>query len=429
MRKALAISLAKLASFSSKILKLGSGSSLPGRIALKIYPRLLHDLALELKAQQKNKIKNIIITGTNGKTTTTGLLKSILKTAGYHKIICNDLGANLYYGVATAFIKSTSALFKLNKDSIFLIEADEAALHLITQDLDPELIAVTNLFRDQLDRFGELDATQKLINKGISACPNSPALVLNANDAKVSGLGYEGQSKTFYSVLNESGKAAEIKDFDAQRQKQRMNTDIDISSQLIELDSSSSLFELRSSNDSIKIQLMLPGLYNVYNATAAASCAIQLGISLTDIKTGIESYQTNFGRAETKIINGVKTQVFLIKNPTGATEVLKILSEDQNARFLIIINDNYADGRDVSWLWDAEFELLNKAQLNSKKFFTSGSRAYDMATRLKYAGIKHIEAKESIDRALDLATSDCQGEEKLFILPTYTSLLHLEKIK
>jgi UDP-N-acetylmuramyl tripeptide synthase len=181
-------------------------------------------------------------------------------------------------------------------------------------------------------------------------------------------------------------------------------------------------------HEEFTVNINMPGLYNAYNALAAISMALNIGINVENIKKGLENYSTVFGRAETLYMRGKMVLTQLIKNPIGATEVLRTVKDDINGRLLIIINDNYADGRDVSWLWDANFELLSDY---NKTVIVSGIRASDIAARLKYAGIQseNIIIIENIKKALEKSLSAVKEEEKLYILPTYTALLDLQKIQ
>ena len=190
---------------------------------------------------------------------------------------------------------------------------------------------------------------------------------------------------------------------------------------------SSKLFIMTDKNGSFTININMPGLYNAYNALAAASMSLELNIAPETIVKGLENYDTVFGRAESIVIDNKPVLIQLIKNPIGATEVLRTVKDDENSRLLILINDNYADGRDVSWLWDANFELLNN---HKKRILTGGIRASDMAVRLKYAGIKpdNIKIIENIKKSLSFSLSELQNNEKLYILPTYTALLQLQGI-
>ncbi len=435
MRELLAINAAKLSSKLIKTFKLGKASALPGRVSLAICPKILEYYQESMQASNLQ----FFITGTNGKTTTTGLLKQIVLehlklTHQAQELICNDYGANLYYGICTEFINSSSLLGK-PKSSNYILELDEAAFVSVAKILKPNSITVTNLFRDQLDRFGEIDSTQKLIVKGIEALltehPGSQVehIILNADDAKVTNIKDLVSISTykpeyhFYRVLHSQ---KQIENLDASVSKSMIANEDCFIAEVIEEGIGYSHIRLSKHKDSIDIKLNLPGLYNIYNATAAATTAYNNGINLKAIKSGLESYQGNFGRSETKSINGKEYQVFLIKNPTGCTEVLKYLNQDSQAKYLIAINDNYADGRDVSWLWDARFDYMNVA---NKIVYCSGHRAEDIALRLKYAGVnpEQIHIEKDLNKALELAASETQEQEHLYVLPTYTALLELNK--
>lgn len=426
-----AILAAKVSSQLIKSLNLGKASALPGRVALAIYPKILEYYQEQLTGSELQ----FFITGTNGKTTSTGLLKQIviehLKLSKQSpELICNDYGANLYYGICTELIHSSTLTGK-PKSSDYVLELDEAAFVSVAKVLQPNSITVTNLFRDQLDRFGEIDSTQKLIVKGIEelSTHRSINIILNADDSKVSDIKNLLQSNDnactpkfhFYRVKHH-GK--QIENLDAGT-KQSIVADEDcFIVEVLEEQINYSQIKLKKGHESIELKLNLPGLYNIYNACSAAATAHSKGISLAAIKLGLENYQCNFGRSETKSIDGKKYQVFLIKNPTGCTEVLKHLNQDTHARYLIAINDNYADGRDVSWLWDARFDYINTG---NKTIYCSGHRAEDMALRLKYAGInpEHIIIEKDVHQALKIAASETLKEENLYVLPTYTALLKL----
>ncbi|MDA1020162.1 MAG: MurT ligase domain-containing protein [Cyanobacteria bacterium] len=457
-RLSLAIALAKLAKATIKLLKQGAGSALPGRVALAIEPQALTLFADQLKPRDLSQkvqeqglraplgfmrsllainensrnaaigssVTNLsklqsMVTGTNGKTTTSGILKEIYKAATNQDPISNDMGANLYYGIVAELINSSTLGGKL-KSNHYVLEVDEAAFPEISKQLVPSSILVTNLFRDQLDRFGETDTTQKLIVKGIQQCAGS-TIILNADDAKVFEIKelLNEQDFKFFSFRVESD--SKISNFDS---KTAAKQETDLVTELLENKVGSSRIKLNYQGQSVELELKLPGLYNTYNASAAAATAIVAGIDLETIKQGIANYHGNFGRAERKEFNSVEFQCFLIKNPTGATEVLKDLAQDPQAKYLIAINDNYADGRDVSWLWDAEFERLK----TESTIICSGSRAEDMALRLKYAGIKpeQISIENNLKKALKLATSSKKANEQLYLLPTYTALLELNKL-
>lgn len=418
LRDLLAVNCAKFISTLVKSLKLGSGSALPGRIALKISPNILQNFKSQIGFE--NKI-DFAVTGTNGKTTSTGILKQICIEATHEPVICNDMGANLYYGIVSELVNSSNALTKLKSHNLVL-ELDEASLPAVAKILKPKTILATNVFRDQLDRFGELDSTLKLIVKGIEAAldpQHKTTVVYNLDDEKLAKLPeFIGDKANFYSFKVES--ETKIKNLDSALLNSSGKADF--FANIIEDDLNSSLIEIGDKKARIQLRLMLPGLYNVYNATAAAAAAYNQGISLETIKTGIENYKTNFGRSEKKIYKNKNLQIFLIKNPTGCTEVLKHIAKDENASFVIALNDNYADGRDVSWIWDVEFDLL----ANQKNpVYCTGHRSRDISLRLKYAGVKNIVTGDNLIATIEKAVSEAKGD--VYILPTYTALLEISK--
>jgi UDP-N-acetylmuramyl tripeptide synthase len=423
----IAINLAKSSAYLVKNLRLGNASALPGRIALALKPKLLKNFTKQLK----NSKHAYMITGTNGKTTTTGLLKQICiedqKNSNNNPyLICNDMGANLYYGIVAELVHS-SDISGLLKSQNYTLEVDEAAFVKVSKEIKAKSIIVTNIFRDQLDRFGELDSTQKLICTGIDNATKDNQeklqLILNANDARVSQIPEHLTTKPekifYYSVIE--------KDFEDLDGKSETKTKGDFICEIIESHDDISHVKFMVDQKEILVDIALPGTYNIYNATAAAAAAYYQCISLENIKKGIENYHSIFGRSETKKINNKELKIFLIKNPTGCTEVIKHLCKTTVEDYLIIINDDYADGKDISWLWDARFDYLAKSS-NAKNFLCSGHRAYDMAVRLKYAGVdsSRIKVITDIKQALE---NIIQGKaQTINILPTYTALLELEKL-
>lgn len=448
-----AVAFGKLAARTIRILGAGLGSNLPGRVARKLAPDVLSRLA----GQAKKGV--IAVTGTNGKSTTSGLLSSVLRTAGF-TLIHNRQGANLVTGITATLIDAASWDGHINTDYC-LFEIDEAALPLVAKETTLSVVVVTNLFRDQLDRFGELDTTAKLIEKGISTC-KSPA-ILNADDPNVCQL-VPDNSRMFF------GLDAAFCEVDSGRLQDDANPDCSQSMELsyclkcgaeivydcffygqlghwrcsscgykrpeptivathIQLQAASSRFKLtdKRQNLSVDVKLPIPGLFNVYNALAAAACAVKLGVTLESVKQGLQSYSTLFGRSEKISLLGKPVLIQLIKNPAGASQTVKAVVEDNTARVLIAINDNLADGRDISWLWDADFEPLKSVKGN---VIVSGLRADDMAVRMKYAGVEpeRIVCVPKLERALRQALNDTSPDETLWILPTYTCLLELQKI-
>ena len=410
-----------------KISRLSSGTSIIGMLVLKICPDFLRHCNKYIDTK-------INVTGTNGKTTTSGLVTHLLECSG-KSVINNAMGANMLTGVVNAFATELNP-FKLTDFSV--IESDEAYLSKIYNYLDADYLIVTNLFRDQLDRYGELATTKRLIQEGIDKKPEI-TLLLNADDPLVAS--FEGKNKVYYGMENiyyadESLKTKSAteevfncicgqplkyeKKFFAQqghyycdcgykRPEPKYKADVMLYKDY-------SILTINGKNFEVPIK----GLFNAYNALAAISLCLEVGIE--DIENYLTSFKVAFGRSEVKYLGGKRTFIQLIKNPIGANEVLKTVDLDSN--ILIIINDNYADGRDVSWLWDADFGLLKEAK---KQIVVSGLRANDMALRLKYADIKDIKIIPDIDEAIEYM-KHAEGNE-ITILPTYTALLKINKNK
>lgn len=436
-----ALVLARLTYLAIKLLHRSSGTSFVGMMTLKVCPDFL--------AHCRKYIKNnaITISGTNGKTTTSGLVAHIFEE-NQNSIIHNVKGANMLTGIANVFALNIKPFKRFD---YAVIESDEAYLTKLYDYFKADYLLVTNLFRDQLDRYGELSTTASFIQNAIDK-NKELKLILNADDPLVTNFG-KGKNAIYYGfeevefcseIHNATSNApTEVfncicgkplqynKQFFAQeghyycakcgfkRPEPNYKGYIKIYSDYSEL-------KIRHKDKDFEFKINLVGLYNAYNVLGAVSCAMENGIDYQTIKKAVSTYKSIFGRAERRIINGHKTLIQLIKNPTGASEVLKTV--DLSSNIVIAINDNYADGRDISWLWDSDFEQLKNAQ---KLVITSGIRAKDMATRLKYAGIpqEKIIVEEDIKSAIALAAKSDNIEERITILPSYTALLKISKMK
>ena len=432
--------LARVAYTGIKLFSKSSGTSFAGKMVLKFYPDFLKDC----KSYIKDKI--VTVTGTNGKTTTSGIISHIIETDGY-SVIHNLKGANMLTGVANVFALKL-APFKAFDYAV--IESDEAYLQKLYDYIDSDYLVVTNLFRDQLDRYGELATTAEFIKNAIDKNPNLK-LVLNADDPLVSTFDrteyavYYGFENVEYdcNYQHDSNAPSEVfncvcgeplrysKRFFAQqghyycRRCGYKRHECDYSAN-VKVYSDFSELKVRRDGEVYDFKVYLSGLYNAYNALAAISLALEAGFSYVTIQDALNTYKSIFGRTETREIKGHKALIQLIKNPTGASEVLKTV--DLNSNIVIAINDNYADGRDISWLWDSDFEQLKDAK---KLVITSGIRANDMATRLKYAGIPQCQiiVEPSIKKAIEMAAASKDTEETITILPSYTALLKIAKMK
>lgn len=436
----LSLILARTAYTGIKLFSHSSGTSFAGKMVLKFYPEFLKDCPDYIK-------KDIVtVTGTNGKTTTSGLISHIIETDAY-SVIHNLKGANMLTGVANVFALKLRPFAHYD---FAVIESDEAYLQKLYDYINADYLVVTNLFRDQLDRYGELATTAGFITNAIDKNPNLK-LILNADDPLVSTFDKNGNA-VYYGFENveydcnyqhESNAPSEVfnctcgaplryeKRFFAQqghyfcrkcgykRHVCDYSADVKVYADFSEL-------KVTHGEEKYAFKVYLSGLYNAYNALAAISFALESGFSPVTVQDALNTYKSIFGRTETRDIKGHKALIQLIKNPTGASEVLKTV--DLNSNIVIAINDNYADGRDISWLWDSDFEQLAGAQ---KLIITTGTRANDMALRLKYSGIpqSQIIVEPSIKRAIAKAAASHNTDEAITILPSYTALLKIAKMK
>jgi UDP-N-acetylmuramyl tripeptide synthase len=333
-----------------------------------------------------------------------------------------------------------------------LFEVDEAWLPTVSDALDPRAFLLSNLFRDQLDRYGELELLADRWAELVAARDGRSQFVLNADDPLVADLGRERSGVTYFGVEDDSLALPELQH--AADSKHCRNcghayaygavflghmgryrcpncgrarpAPAVAAERVVLLGMSGSEVTIRTPAGSISLRLPLPGLYNVYNAIAAAAAALTLGAGLDDVRAGLEETAAVFGRVETIPIGGRDLSILLVKNPAGANEVLRTLTlEDGSIDLWLALNDRIADGRDISWIWDADFELLAG---RVRRATCSGTRAEEMALRLKYAGVDaRIDVDRNLGRSLDAAVAEGDGRP-LFALPTYTALLDLRDL-
>lgn len=426
---------AKFTLFLTKTILKG-GTTFPGRVALKIDKNILSKISKGYKV--------ILVTGTNGKTTTTSMIYNIIKESG-HPVITNNTGANLFPGIVTTFVDSFKFGSKV-KDNYAVIEVDEANLKYITEYITPEVITVTNLFRDQLDRYGEVYTTLNKILEGIYNVPET-TLVLNGDESLLGKLDLKNPVHFygFDKAVNDN-KTIEINadakfckfcktpyeynfvtynhlgDFYCPNCGYKRSDLMYAVTDIIDINADKSTVKF---ND-LEVSINQSGTYNIYNGLCAYSIAKELGISDSAIKKSLENQSSSFGRQETINIEGKDVKIFLVKNPAGYNQSLDTIclnKEKFAAAFLL--NDNYADGQDVSWIWDVDFEKLTETNID--EVYISGLRAYDMAVRLKTAGLnsnKFIieEQYEALTEAIKNGICD-----KLYILATYTAMINYRK--
>jgi len=435
IKSILSIFFAKVTAFLAKHLVKG-GSNFPGKIALKIDKTILKTVSRGYKV--------ILVTGTNGKTTTTSMIYNILKENGFN-VITNNTGANLYPGIIACFISNFS-FFKRTKNAYAVIEVDEANVKFITEHITPEIITVTNLFRDQLDRYGEVYTTLVKILEGVEKVPESK-LVLNGDESLLGKLNvknpciYYGFNVPIHDEnsldLNADAKFCKfckapysynfvtynhLGDFycpECGYKRAELSYGVN------------EIYELTPTNSSVRINdtdvlISQSGAYNIYNGLCAFSIAKELGIDDSVITTSLQNQSSSFGRQEQIKIDNKEVQIILVKNPAGYNQALDTLSLNQEEfSALFMLNDNYADGRDVSWIWDVNFEKISSLNINN--IFVSGIRMYDMAVRLKVAGLdthKFIleEDYEKLTEKLKASSSN-----KIYILATYTAMINYRK--
>lgn len=427
------------------------GTAFPGLIASKLDPHILRGLTARLPAG------SAMVIGTNGKTTTTRLVATILSRAGL-KLVNNRSGSNLIRGLTSTLLKQTSLGGRLAGD-MGLFEVDEAAFPQAQAEIEPKLILVNNLFRDQLDRYGEIDTIRKRWAETIKKLAPGTKLVLNADDPSLAYLARfapSGVKIIFFGVDSPAVAVSTMSHaVDAARcivcgasliydaiyishmgHYRCPNGDferpqLDFVAREVQLNGTDgSQFELITPDGSLSLALGVPGLYNVYNAAGAAAATLSLGIAPRHVEGGLAEFKSAFGRIERVALDGDKHLLLaLVKNPVGFNEVLRMLTGDptKKLKLLVIINDLFADGRDVSWLWDVDFEIL-AGRLDGVA--TSGLRATDMANRLKYAGVapELISWNEDIAAALKDAIDRLTPGETLYVTPTYTAMLQLREI-
>jgi UDP-N-acetylmuramyl tripeptide synthase len=421
----------------------GGGTTLPGRMLLRMAPDALARLGQSLDP-------TTIISATNGKTTTAGMIAAALEADGRNPVH-NRAGSNMTWGVATALLEQ--------RGSEGLFEVDEAWLPKVAAQLDPSLLVLGNLFRDQLDRYGEMETLAADWGKTVAARTGRSRFALNADDPMIADLGRDEngeprQGVIYFGIDDVSQALPELQHaFDAKHCRRCGHSYAyerafvghlghyscpncgatrprpDVAATAIELRGmSGSLVTLRTPQGEIELTLPLPGLYNVYNALAAVTAALELGVPPQTVATSLQTMRVAFGRVETITIGPSQLSILLIKNPAGANEVLRTLlleAGEEKLDLWIGLNDRIADGRDVSWIWDADFELL---AAGVRRVICAGTRAPEMALRLKYAGWPEqaIEVQPEVESSLDLALSG--NPERLFALPTYTTLLELRKL-
>ncbi|AEJ41536.1 UDP-N-acetylmuramyl tripeptide synthase [Sulfobacillus acidophilus TPY] len=437
MRQWIAIWVGRLVGWLSRWTGRG-GSSYPGVIARRIDPAILTRQARRLRRGA------LLITGTNGKTTTAAMLRHLMQQGGF-QVVANQAGANLIAGITATFVQ-----FRGLADWA-LLETDEATMPRASQEIEPAAILVTNFFRDQLDRYGELSTTVQYVRRGIENMGPRGQLVLNADDPQVAFLGHARSDVVYYGFTGvpETSPDQGYEAVDARfcpacghPLTYRVRYYAHLGDYFCEAcgwqrpeatvgvefwDRTSRIARVRVGDVRQEIPWRLPGLYNLYNEAAALAAGWALGMEAQAMAEHLASFSAAFGRMEWLQIGHRDIWLALVKNPVGFDQVLRTVAEEsQPMDVLIVINDRYADGRDVSWLWDVDFERW-VPQMPVRQWWVSGIRAWDMAVRLKYAGVTPRAVRVVESPAAAMAAAVSEGEGPLFVLPTYTAMLEVRQ--
>jgi lipid II isoglutaminyl synthase (glutamine-hydrolysing) len=438
MRVELEALVARAVGTASRAARRGGGTTLPGKLLWKVDPGAVDALAAKLSSGVA------LVSATNGKTTTTAMAARIL--GARHRLAWNNAGANLLSGLASALVDARGA-------DLGLFEVDEAALPEAIERTRPRVVSLANLFRDQLDRYGELEILAERWRAAVTTLSPEATLVVNADDPVVGDLA-DGRERVLRFGLDDPRHArASLQHAADSKYCVRCGAPyeyaaayvghlgeyrcpacgharppLDVAAREVELVGlTGSRFRLHAPGGVAEIELSLPGLYNVYNATAAASIGLAVGASLGEVEAGLEEFSAAFGRFE-RIATGTKTIiVLLIKNPAAANEALRTLETGVPPVLVVALNDGIADGRDVSWIWDVDFEPLLP---HVAHVIASGDRAAELGLRLVYGGLpeERLEVVPGLEAALDRGLGLVEAGTDLVVLPTYTAMLALRDV-
>jgi lipid II isoglutaminyl synthase (glutamine-hydrolysing) len=455
-RLILAAATSKTLTSGIRMIGRGGGTALPGLFANRIDPRILDKLAARLPEGA------VIVAGTNGKTTTSRMLAGMLEAAG-RQVAHNRAGSNLVRGISSALAEQMP-LFGAGKIEIGVIETDENALPDVIARVQPRAVLLLNLFRDQLDRYGELETITAAWQRAVEKLPATTVLIINADDPNLVSLSRRTAAQVVTFGLAEPGydlpELPHASDASICRVCETPLTydalylshlgafrcptcgmrrpPLDFSARAIVLDGvrrSSAIVRDASSEASateMEVEISVPGLYNVYNGLAAIAAARILRVPVESALATLRSFQAAFGRLERIQYAGRHLTLALAKNPVGFNEVLRMITNEPLAGPIVIgINDLYADGTDVSWLWDVDFEVLAD-QKHQQPAFAAGIRGHDLAVRLKYAGVPDerniaLAAGLPLSDALDRIIERTNEGQEIFVLLTYTAMLQLRQ--
>jgi lipid II isoglutaminyl synthase (glutamine-hydrolysing) len=428
------VGLARAAAALSRASGRGGGTTLPGRLLLALQPDAIARLGAGLAGG------SVVVSATNGKTTTAKMAASILSPP--LRLSRNAAGANLASGVASALVRDHGA-------DLGLFEVDEAALPAVAAALAPNAVVLGNLFRDQLDRYGELELIAARWRETCDRLAAGTALISNADDPLVASIGRDHGRHIWFGLDDAAMALAEMQHASDSKWCVRCGARyvyravylghlgdwrcpncgdarpaLDVTARAVQVHGLDAVsFRLCTPAGDVPVRLPLPGIYNVYNALAAAALALQVGAGLEQVQAGLERFSAAFGRFERIALGNGEAVLLLVKNPAGTNEVIRTLAGDTGEKTLLVaLNDRIADGRDVSWVWDVDFERL-APQIG--RVVCSGTRAAEMGMRLKYAGVDpaRIDLQPRLEAALDRVSGG--GGGRVYLLATYTAMLEM----
>ncbi|MBA3723818.1 MAG: DUF1727 domain-containing protein [Candidatus Levybacteria bacterium] len=420
------IQVGKTISQISKKLNRGNGSTWPGHIALKGNKNFIKEFLKD------SKMKVIIVAGTNGKTTTSSLIATALTKNGY-KVLQNDSGANLLNGVASTLILNTNHSGKLTQE-FAIFEVDENALPQVLKQVTPDYLILLNLFRDQLDRYGEINTIVKKWKEALSLLPSSTTLILNADDPQIAYLGlgegrdagdavqnnlYFGLDNKHSNIVQQAADATSCPNCGTQ-----LVFDTIFFSHLGKWECTSCGLKRPKIDQDSFFEYPLSGMYNKYNTHAAILVLREIGMKEKAIAGAFKGFTPVFGRQEVIRYRNKNVQLFLSKNPTSFNQSFATIKELHASTLLIVLNDRIPDGKDVSWIWDTDLSGIEKF----KHILVAGDRVYDMALRIKYENYKNIKTFENLDEAINTGITLTEKDATFFILPTYSAMLDARKI-
>jgi UDP-N-acetylmuramyl tripeptide synthase len=436
---AVEIRAARLIAGLSRLVGTGAGMTVPGKLVSKLDPGAIDRLAARLPGGIA------AISATNGKTTTAAMAAEILRPR--FRLAHNHSGANLVSGVASTLLAAGDA-------ELGLLEVDEGALPEILRRVRPRAVCLGNLFRDQLDRYGELELVADRWREAVARLPQETKLVVNGDDPQVGSLAEKHQNSVVFGLDDPHLSRPSLQHAADSKYCVRCGTPydyraiyvghlgdyhcpncghtrpvLDVAARSIELHGlERAAFDLVTPAGTQRVELGLPGLYNVYNAVGAATLAQALGASLDEIAEGLARFSAAFGRFERIPVGGKQLLLLLIKNPAGANEVVRTLLDGGPPRVAVVaLNDAIADGRDVSWIWDVDFEPLLEGL---ETVVATGERAAELALRFKYGGLdeSRIVVEPSLEAAIDRGLLLTPDAGELVVLPTYTAMLGLQRL-